>query len=147
MNGPDQFEERLRRQPLRPLPADWRESILSAARAATKPSPAPRSTRSFFLSTINHQLSTLLWPHPKAWAALGAAWLVVLAFSLAAREPAPQHLARETTRPSPQLRALLREQERLLVELVGPMEKPAAERPKPIVPPPRSQRRESFLNT
>ena len=57
----DDFEERLRRQPLRQLPGEWRNDILSAANAAAKGgegrcavssagspaahSPAPEATR------------------------------------------------------------------------------------------------------
>jgi hypothetical protein len=42
------------------------------------------------------------------------------------------------------MRELLREQERLFAELVGPIEKPDADRPRGVAP--RSQRRETFLN-
>lgn len=146
MNGLDQFEEHLRRRPLRPIPADWREGILSAAHEAVKPSATPPATPRRLFSSFKSQIANLFWPSPKAWAALGAAWLLVVVFSLAAREPALPALARTVPPPSPQLRALLQEQERLLAELVGPVEKPAADRPKPTVFPPHSQRRERFSN-
>src|SRR5437016_3639465 len=78
---PDNFEKKLERLPLREIPRDWRNDILSAARRAIHAQPAPRSTlhgsRSL-LSTLNRQLSTLLWPAPRAWAGLAAIWLGLL---------------------------------------------------------------------
>ena len=71
MNTEDQFEQRLRRQPVKSIPSAWREEILSTARAAS-PRLSTLDPRPGVLSIIRHQLSTLLWPHPKAWAGLAA---------------------------------------------------------------------------
>jgi len=74
--NPDRFEETLRRQPLRPVPPDWREAVLSAARAgAGEPEPAapPAGWRSW------------LWPAPTAWGALAAAWILIAALRAADR--------------------------------------------------------------
>ena len=137
MNGEDQFEKRLERQPLRPMPPVWREEILSAARRLpicthhASPFIAPRSR--VVLSTLSAQLSSLLWPHPRAWAGLAAAWLLVLGLNFAAREPAGE-TARQVVPPSRQLRELLHEQEQLLAELIGPMESAVVDRPKPAAP-------------
>jgi len=60
-----------------------------------------------------------LWPCPQAWAGLGAAWMVALAASLAAREPAPVTETHQTVSPSPQLRQMLRQQRQMLAELNG----------------------------
>jgi hypothetical protein len=92
-------------------------------------------------------LSALLWPHPKAWGGLAALWLLVLGLNFASREPARSEVARPAIPPSPQMRALLQQQEQLFAELIGPAEKPVADRPKPVAPQPHSQRREEFLNT
>src|ERR1035441_6307492 len=86
MNTED-FEKRLARQPLRQVPGEWREEILSAARQVSLPEHATRNTQQLpasrsLLSTINYQLSTLLWPHPTAWAGLAAVWLVILVINL-----------------------------------------------------------------
>jgi hypothetical protein len=146
MNGEDQFERRLQRQAQRLIPPAWREEILNAARQAeTSRLLASRAHRSL-LSTIHAQLSTLLWPHPKAWAGLAAVWLLVLGLDFAAREPSRQQAAAQATPPSPQLRQLLQQQEQMLVELVGPFDHPGTNPRKPVLPQPRSQRREEFMN-
>ena len=140
MNGEDQFEKRLQRQPLREIPPEWRSEVLSRARDADHSS---RITRHSFLSTLNSQLSTLLWPCPQAWAGLAAVWLVILGANFATRE-GPTRTSRQMLPPSPQVRELLKRQGQLLAELVGPIEKPNSDRPRPGTP--RSQRREEFLN-
>jgi hypothetical protein len=146
MNGPEHFEERLERQPLRQVPPAWREDILNAARAAAPaPCPSQRASRAAFLSTLNHQLSTILWPHPKAWAGLAAVWLLIAGLNFAAREPAQPEVARQAAPPPPQLRELLHQQEQMFAELLGPVEQPEADRPKPARPQPHSQRYEPFL--
>ena len=144
----DDFEQQLERQPLRHIPAQWREEILAAARQAspsvlrspvTHPAPRWRAV----LSTLNPQLSTLLWPCPQAWAGLAAVWLGLLAFNLATRD-ASVAAARHTKPASPQALRAWQEQERLLVELIeliGPPEKLVATRPKAVVPRPRSEGR------
>ena len=84
----EQFEQRLSRQPLRQIPGEWRAEILAAAREAQRPGTATRHPRSL-LSTINHQLSTLLWPHPKAWAGLAAVWVFIFAVNFSMRDKSP----------------------------------------------------------
>jgi hypothetical protein len=146
MNDSDKFEERLRRRPLLPVPATWRDEILGAARAASGPRPVSLTPSRSWFSALRSGLSALLWPHPTAWAGLAALWLLVLGLNLSAREPAQSKAARRTVSPSPQVRELLQQQERLFAELLGPVEKSAADRPKQSAPRPHSQRRENFLN-
>lgn len=67
---PEQFEDLLRRQPPRSLPAEWRAEILANARA---PQAAAVPRRPW------------LWPAPKAWAALAACWLIVFGSQAAFR--------------------------------------------------------------
>ncbi|MCX7010899.1 MAG: hypothetical protein NTY53_27280 [Kiritimatiellaeota bacterium] len=63
-----EFEKKLMEQPLRQTPPAWRAEILREARtAAVQPSSVVTGWRSW------------LWPAPKAWAALAACWLVLLA--------------------------------------------------------------------
>jgi len=142
MNGDDQFENRLQGLPQRPIPEAWRRQILDAAR---EPKSRRSITRPALLSKFDSLMARWLWPHPKAWAGLAAVWLLVLGSNFAAREPARPELARQATYRSPQMLEVLREQEQLLAELVGPIEKPKASRPKHPLPEPRSQRREKFL--
>jgi len=130
----DDFEQRLKRQPLRQPPAGWRDEILRECRESTVESRRPERS---FLSTLNHQLSTLLWPHPKAWAGLAAAWVVIAALNLSMREPGPASVKKGS--PSPETMAELKRQRLLYAQLMGPNEQPV-DRPKTFVPQPRSGR-------
>ena len=132
---PDDFEQKLQRQSLRQIPAGWREEILAAA---TSRHPSP-TTRHSFLSTFNYQLSTFLWPHPKAWAGLAAAWVVILAVNFSLRDPSPR-VAEKFAPPSPEVLVELKKQQLLFAELVvtrGPLD---ADRQKIFPPKPRSER-------
>jgi hypothetical protein len=139
---PEDFEKHLQSQTLRQVPAEWREGVLSAARQAAGPDPMPRAAchgLGAVLATFNSRLLSLLWPHPVAWAGLAAVWVVILGLSFTTRDAA-QQVARASS-PSPQVFMAFQEQQRLLNELVGPLEIPAAERPKTARPRPRSERR------
>jgi hypothetical protein len=142
MNTED-FEKRLQHQPVRQIPAEWRKEILSAARQASLPEPAPRTThhvpaKASLLSTLHHQLSTLLWPHPTAWAGLAAVWLVILGINLTTWDSSTV-MAKHAPPLSPQFFMAFQEQERLLSELIGPSDMPDAKRPKVRRPQPRSE--------
>ena len=145
----DDFEKRLQHQPLRQLPDQWRAEILSAARQA---SPAPHASRTThhappspsLLSTLTSQLSTILWPHPAAWAGLAAVWLVILGVNLTTRDT-PTLAAKHAPPIAPQFFMAFQEQERLLAELIGPRETPVAERPKSRPARPRSERRAGMM--
>ena len=148
MNTED-FEKRLERQPLRQMPGEWREEILSAARQASPSEHAPRSThqvpaRRSLLSTLHHQLLTILWPHPTAWAGLAAVWLMIMGVNLTTRD-ASTVMAKHASPASPLVFMAFQEQERLLSELIGPRETPVAERPRQAPPRPRSERRRELL--
>jgi hypothetical protein len=146
----DDFEKRVQSQPMRQVPVEWRQEILSAALQAAAPQHATRNTQQAhaapsLLSTFCQQLSAILWPHPAAWAGLAAVWLLIAGLSLSTRTAAPQ-LARRTSPLSPQVVMAFREQEQVLAELIGPPEAPAAMRPKPAaVPQPRSEYQQGFL--
>jgi hypothetical protein len=114
----DDFENNLQRQSLRQLPATWHEEILAAAHVAAGSRLSTLGSRPSWLSILNHQLSAILWPSPKAWAGLAAVWLVILAANLATRDGSPV-LARSALPPSPTVLAELRQQRRLLAELIG----------------------------
>ena len=158
--NPDEFEKQLSSRPMRQIPAEWRQEILSATRPASLPEHAPPVLRSStaeggratqyvcpspsLLSIIHHQLSTLLWPHPTAWAGLAAIWLLILGFNLATGPSAPL-VANRASPVSPQVFIAYQEQERLLAELLGPRETPLADRPKPRPSRPRSEGRKQMM--
>jgi len=128
---PDEFERRLERQPLREIPAGWREEILGTAHAA-----CPGSRRAPHYRSRVPWWRELLWPCPQAWAGLTAVWAVTLFLNAVSREPVQV----VTTPRRPPGRDVLRawkERERMLAELAslpGP-----AEPPKPFAPRPRSE--------
>jgi hypothetical protein len=143
---PDDFEQRLQRQEPRPIPPAWREDILSTARTAARSRPSSSAPRASFLSTLRHQLSTLLWPSPRAWAGLAAAWLVIIVVNLSAGDDSSRAIARQTAPPPPQLIDAVREQRRELARLIEPAVTSDADRPKTLLPRPRSGWRGEFLN-
>src|SRR5213594_2977907 len=121
----DDFEERLQRQSVRPMPREWRQEILDAARRASAhqlSTPNPRTTPWW---------RERLWPCPQAWACLAAAWVVVLLLNLASRDPVR---VANTSKPAlaPEFFMALREHRRLLAELIGPP--PFIEPHKPFEP-------------
>lgn len=134
----NQFEERLRHQPSREVPAGWRSEILSTA-SATGSRLSACAPRPSLFSTLIAQLSTVFRPHPRAWAGLAAAWVVILALQLTSREPTAV-AARNMLPLSPEMLMVLRQQKLLLAELVERPEPRAAERPKALPLRPRSDR-------
>jgi hypothetical protein len=146
MNNKDNFEKRLRRQAQRPVPAAWRQEILAAARESASPCRSAFVTHFSLLSALQWRLTAWLWPHPTAWACLAAVWFVVFSLNFISREPARPDVARKAAPPSPQMREMLQQQERLFAELAGPFDKSEITTPKPVAPQPRSQRRMDFLN-
>lgn len=140
----EDFEQRLRRQPVKHVPSGWREQILAQARAVNQPAHDTQPAFGFLLSAF---WKKTIWPHPKAWAGLGAAWLVILGLNFASRDSIPRNEARLEIPPGSEMRRLLRQQELLFAELI---ERPApreAEQPKPVAPGPHSRRHEEILFT
>jgi hypothetical protein len=137
--NPEDFEKQLKRQPIRPLPAEWRADILKAAHASSSAPRAPRPAPSF-LSAINSRLSALLWPCPQAWAGLAAVWLVIFAFSYFTGDR-PEIMAAQLPPPTPQMMMAVQEQRKMLARLIQPFDESPAEPPKPLVPQPRGELR------
>lgn len=118
----DEFESRLRRQPRRVVPPQWRREVLGHLhRSEEVPIPWWRQ---------------LLWPHPAAWATLGAAWVVIFALNFAGPpEAAPYQTASQA---SPHMLVAYRERQRLWAELVAEGS-PAPRTTVPAVDRPRSR--------
>jgi hypothetical protein len=134
-----EFEKHLRHQPLKPIPGEWRAEILGAAKSRH----LSLATHHSFLSTLNHQLSTLLWPHPKAWAGLAAVWIFIFALNFSMRDKSAI-VAEKSLPPSPEVVAELKQQQRLFAELIGANDWRDANRQKIFPPRPRSERAEIF---
>ncbi len=143
---PDDFEQKLSRQPLRQIPAEWRAEILREGRRVAVPNQNKKldaDTASVpklnWLSTLNHQLSTFFWPHPKAWAGLAAVWVFILVLNFSMRDKTPM-VAEKSAPLSPEVMVQLKKQQLMFAELVGTCETPDANRQKLFAPRPRSER-------
>lgn len=134
-----EFEKKLSRQPVKQIPAEWRAEILAAAVDAQTARHSSPATHHSWLSTLNHQLSTLLWPHPVAWAGLTAVWVCILTLNFSLRDRPPV-LAVKALAPSPEVLVELRQQHKLYAELMGMSETQDADRPRILAPKPRSER-------
>ena len=134
-----EFENSLARQPVKQIPPHWRAEILAAADKAQPARHGSLLTRDSFLSTINHRLSTIFWPHPKAWAGLAVVWVFIFIIHFSMQDKPSATIARAAP-PSTEVLVQLRQQQKLYAELVGIHETQDADRPRVIVPRPRSDR-------
>ncbi len=121
---------------MRPVPAHWRSEILQAARAA---SGAERPT---VQARRRSQWRELFWPSPFAWAGGAAAWLLILALTLAARpDPEERRLARSAPPPNSTFEFVLAERQLLLTRFPDGSVPPPANPPRDVDRPrPRSER-------
>lgn len=140
----DQFEQHLRRQPVRQIPAGWRAEILAAARAAQAPQTGTASragSRVPWYSLIGREILFSAWPNPKAWAGMAAVWVLIVALNFSMRDASPAPAGAEKSAPAtPDRVAELRQQQRMFAELAGLNAMPDADRPKNPALQPRSQR-------
>src|SRR5262245_15934765 len=84
----DDFEQRLQRQPLREVPAEWRSRILSKAAIAARPTNHSSDISVFTLfAMLRAEVGALLWPSPKVWAGLAAIWLLLVGVDRATLNP------------------------------------------------------------
>jgi hypothetical protein len=135
----NEFEQKLQRQQLRQIPDGWRAEILAAAR----PTASRLAHRVSTFSIINRHLTTLLWPHPKAWAGLAAVWILIFTVDFSTRDKSPVE-AEKLAPPSPEVIVELKQQQRMLAELIGSTQTRDAETPK-FLPLPRSERVEILM--
>jgi len=138
----NEFEQKLQCQPLRKIPGEWRADILREGwRAAVPKNKWDAGTAS---PPKWSWLSTMLWPHPKAWAGLAAIWIFIFAVNFSMRDKTPV-VAEKAMPPSPEVAAELRQQKLLFAELIGPAETQVADRQKRFLPRPRSERAEILM--
>jgi hypothetical protein len=118
------FEKRLQEQPMREIPSQWREEILRAARPQTVVAPWWREW---------------LWPCPRAWAGLAAAWGFILLLNVTTPdEPAT---AGQKSSASWQGFAFLQQETEIIARLSDTEESRPAPPPPPAATKPRSSRR------
>jgi hypothetical protein len=147
---PDDFEKRLQSRPLRQIPKEWREQTLSAVHHASRAQSSLKLAAHRSLQTRSSWRAILLrifsgieaanWPGPRAWAALAAAWVVILAVNISTADSG-QSLAKRNPLPASEVMLVIQEQERILAELLGPGESLPSGNAQPPPPRPRSQRR------
>ena len=138
-NSMDDFEQRLKRQSPRQIPGEWRAKILRETNAVAVSRLSSLDSRSSWFSTLNHQLSTLLWPHPKAWAGLAAVWIFIFALNFSMRDKTPT-VAEKVSPPSPEMVAQLKQQQLMFAQLLGANDLQPADRQK-FLPLPHSEKR------
>jgi len=115
----DEFEQKLRSQSRHRIPAKWRQEILGFS-GSTEPTVSLPWWRQW------------LWPHPAAWTALAALWVIIFALGFAAR---PEPLIRSASSAShpPDILQAFAERTRLMAELSGEsaeLRPSAADRPR-----------------
>jgi len=96
------FENELKKQPLRRVPEHWRAQILREAGSRGR---SPSRTAPWW--------TALLWPSPKAWGTLAAAWAMMIMFSIATRERSVSEEVPQAT----QIRMAVEEKRRLQAEI------------------------------
>lgn len=117
------------------------DEIRRAFVAGFSPHPAPETENPLALRLWRE----LIWPCRRTWAGLAAAWLVILLFNYSHADGNPS-VGAKSSRPPGEMRLALREQRRVLEELIGPG--PAASTVEPPRRPnnqPRSERRGSAM--
>jgi len=136
----DDFEKKLQRQPLRRVPDDWRGEILRNARAeAGRPENGPLVRAGLKV------WQELILPCRRAWAGLAAVWLLIWGINAGLSSgPGPSPAMRTATAPA--ALETLKEQRRVLAELIPPADNQPADAPR-RTPQPRSDRRRIEFST
>jgi hypothetical protein len=135
----EQFERHLSRQPLKKIPGEWRAEILAVA--GVKRREAVRAFTS--AATIRSRLREIFWPAPAAWAGLAAVWILIFAVDFSMRDTTPV-MTEKAAPPSPEVVVELKQQQRMLAELIGASQARDAEPPR-FLPLPRSERAEILM--
>jgi hypothetical protein len=86
----------------------------------------------------------LIFPSRRIWSGLAAIWILIFIVNFSQRDKS-EFTAQKN--PSPEMILTFRQQQKLLVELIGPNEPQVAEPPKTFSPSPRSERDFEILVT
>ena len=142
----DEFEQHLKTQPLRAVPSEWREDILSTAATSARGSGYVVPPLGGLGSSGASQPTPpapwwhlWLWPSPYAWAALAFVWLIIFGLNAAA-QPSRAEIEARGPAPAPkEIMAMLDEWRHIEDELtrpqattpVAPALPPSPQRPAP----------------
>ena len=138
----EQFERRLQAQPVKKIPAGWRAEILAVAQKAGTAHYDVRGQRSVL--SLPGWLTSVFWPHPKAWAGLAAVWVCILLLNFSNHDR-PHSVAEKTSAaPPPEMVAELKQQSLMFAELIGATELRVADRQKSYSPKPQGKRMDIF---
>ena len=86
----------------------------------------------------------LIWPSRRIWAGLAAVWILIFCMDFSMRDTAPV-VAEKAAPPSPEVIVELKQQQRMLAELIGAGQAREAEPVKLFLPQPRSERVEVLM--
>jgi hypothetical protein len=120
----NEFEKQLASQRFKQVPAEWRGTILKAANARSNPSGA------FSSFNTAQWLRELFWPHPQAWAALAAVWIVIAGFHFVTPGNAPTVSSNAMIARAISVAEQRRELAELLNSAPGTRERSPADRPR-----------------
>ena len=124
----DEFEQFLKKQPLREVPPAWRAEILPTDAQSKAVQPA--------------WWREWLWPSPVAWAGFACVWVVILMLNVATRPlAAERQLAERPQAPSLDITMALTQQRKELAQLLGSPIESAVETKRRYTPGPQSESR------
>ena len=135
----DDFEKKLRRQPLRHIPGDWRDTILRMAQDRTSCAAAKRS-KSVLIRAVQAAWRELIWPCRYGWSGMAALWLIFGLINAHTQVTETSRQMATSTRSGFERIQVFEEQRRVLVELTGPNDLSPAEPSRPAHAKPRSER-------
>jgi hypothetical protein len=133
-----EFEKRLRSEPLRQIPPEWRAEILQGT-ARSQPSTLdhrPSVVSLPLLGTLK-LWRELIWPARRVWTGFALVWVAIVAINLADAEQSGK-LEANAKVPLGNLITVWERQQELLTELNG-VENPDMDKPRQSISKPRSE--------
>jgi anti-sigma factor RsiW len=130
-------------------PALW-DKIERSVAVAARPGHSPGAVRSAvargFLAVLGAQLQAGWGRSRWAWSGLAAAWVVILALNVAARETETPLVGVVRVPPPSEVRFAVQQKQLLLADLAGLSEPAPADKPKAAPASPRSERHNGTRN-
>jgi hypothetical protein len=121
--SPDEFEKKLRQQPMRQIPSGWRDEILSAASKVSSTRHATRNTPALLLTLSPSRIALklwqeLVWPCRRIWAGMAVVWVAVLICNRSMEET-PRVAFDRSPATTSEMAKVLKEQKQMLSQLLG----------------------------